>query len=51
MRCSEDVGEQFHLYRVFDFARAPRAYVLTGPLRGRCLLEPTQYLATLNGAP
>jgi hypothetical protein len=31
-RCSEDVGERFHLYRVFDFSRRPRVYVLSGAL-------------------
>jgi hypothetical protein len=47
VRCSEDVAERFHLFRVFDFARAPRAYVLTGPLRTRCRLVPTLYRATI----
>jgi Domain of unknown function (DUF3883) len=47
VRCSEDVGERFHLFRVFDFGRAPRAYVLAGPLRARCHLEPTLFRATI----
>ena len=37
---SEDVGERFHLYRGFYFARSPRLYVLRGPLRETCRLEP-----------
>jgi Protein NO VEIN, C-terminal len=45
VRCSEDVADRFHLYRVFDFAVAPKLYVLSGCLRERCRLEPVQYLA------
>ena len=47
VRCSEDVGERIHLFRVFDFGRAPRAYVLAGPLGERCRLEPTLFRATV----
>src|SRR5262245_21117966 len=36
VRCSEDVPKQFHLYRVFDFSRAPRVFVLSGSLRDKC---------------
>jgi hypothetical protein len=45
-RCSEDVGERFHLYRVFDFSREPRVYVLNGALSKTCQLEPVQYRAS-----
>jgi hypothetical protein len=47
VRCSEDMAEQFHLFRVFDFGRTPRAYVLPGSLKEKCRLEPTQYRATI----
>jgi hypothetical protein len=47
VRCSEDTADQFHLFRVFDFGRAPRVYILTGSLRSACRLEPTQYRATI----
>ena len=47
VRCSEDVPDKFRLYRVFDFGRAPRAYVLNGSLRLSCRLEPTSYLAAI----
>jgi hypothetical protein len=49
VRCSEDVGERFYLYRVFDFGRSPRLYVLRGPLRETCHLEPALYRATAGG--
>jgi hypothetical protein len=47
VRCSEDMTEKFHLFRVFDFARTPRVYILTGSLRTNCRLEPTLYRATI----
>lgn len=47
IRCSQDVAERFQLFRIFDFARTPRAYVLTGSLRSRCQLEPTLFRATI----
>jgi hypothetical protein len=50
VRCSEDVPEKFRLYRVFDFAAAPRVFVLPGALTRTCRLEPTQYRAGLVGS-
>ena len=45
-RCSEDLGDQFHLYRVFDFSTRPRLYVLPGAMSKSCQLEPVQYRAS-----
>ena len=45
VRCSEDVPEKFHLFRVFDFAREPRLYILHGSLRQLCQLDPVLYRA------
>jgi hypothetical protein len=45
VRCSEDVPAQFHLYRVFDFGREPRVFVLHGSLRRTCQMEATHYIA------
>jgi len=47
VRCSEDMTEKFHLFRVFDFARSPRVYILTGSLRTTCQLEPIQFRAVI----
>ena len=47
VRCSEDVPEKFHLFRVFDFARMPRVYILTGSLRANCRLEPMVFRAVI----
>jgi hypothetical protein len=47
VRCSEDMTEKYHLFRVFDFARTPRVYILTGSLRSTCRLEPTMFRAVI----
>jgi hypothetical protein len=48
LRCSEDMTEQFHLFRVFNFAQEPRVYILTGSLRERRQLEPVLFRATIG---
>lgn len=45
VRCSEDIPQQYHLFRVFDFGRSPRLYILHGSLRELCKLEPVLYRA------
>jgi hypothetical protein len=45
--CSEDCPERFHLYRVFDFSRSPRIYVVSGALSRECKLEPVEYRASI----
>jgi len=47
VRCSEDCAGQFRLYRVFDFARNPRIFVVRGSLVQECRLEPVAYRASL----
>jgi hypothetical protein len=47
IRCSEDIPDQYRLYRVFDFGRIPRLYILHGSLRERCQLEPIVYRAVI----
>jgi hypothetical protein len=48
VRCSEDLPDKFHLYRVFDFAADPRLYVLPGSLRATCRLDPVQFRAAIE---
>jgi hypothetical protein len=43
VRCSEDRPGQFRLYRVFDFGRNPRVYVVVGALSREFRLEPAEY--------
>jgi hypothetical protein len=45
--CSEDCPERFRLYRVFDFARNPRLYVVAGAVSRECRLEPVVYRASV----
>jgi len=47
VRCSEDVPEQYQLFRVFDFGRTPRLFILNGSLRRLCRLDPILYRASL----
>jgi len=44
---SGENSEQFHLYRLFAFRRNPRMFALPGPLAANCLLDPTNFRATL----
>ena len=45
VRASERKPQDYQLYRVFEFAKAPRLYILRGSLRENCRLEETQYRA------
>ena len=47
VRCSEDIPQQFKLYRVFDLARTPRVFILHGSLRNVCELDPVLYRASM----
>lgn len=47
VRCSEDIPQQYHLFRVFDFGRSPRLYILHGSLKELCQLEPVLYRAVI----
>ncbi len=44
---SQARAKEYHLYRLFNFAKQPKLFVLPGSLRATCLLDPTQYSATL----
>lgn len=47
VRCSEDVPQQYQLYRVFNFSRTPNLYILHGSLRKVCQLDPVLFRATI----
>ncbi len=47
VRCSEDIPDQYHLFRVFKMARKPQNYILHGSLRVLCQLEPMLFRAAL----
>jgi hypothetical protein len=45
--CSEDIPQKYHLFRVFDFGKEPRLYILHGSLRELCRLDPVLYRAVI----
>lgn len=45
---SQEVGDAFHLYRVFQFREAPRLYILKGQLTEQLHLEPIDYRASFR---
>src|SRR5262249_40879421 len=47
VRCSEDIPHQYHLFRVFNFGREPRLYILHGSLKELCQLDPVLYRAVI----
>src|SRR5688572_10767147 len=49
VRCSEARADQFQLYRVFNFGRGARLYMLPGPISQSCHLAATQYRAFVQG--
>jgi len=46
---SKEAGEQFFLYRVFQFRQGPRLFTLTGDLAQHVHLKPTDYRASFRG--
>ncbi len=48
VRVSRDHAPRYHLYRVFDFARAPRLYQLNGALDDVCRLEASTFVARVG---
>ena len=47
VQCSEDCPEKFRLYRLFDFSRQPRVYVVGGLISRKSRLEPIEYRASV----
>ncbi len=47
VRFSGAHADAYHLYRLFEFRRAPRLFVLPGDVRGHARLQPTNYRAHL----
>ena len=40
--------DQFHLYRLFEFRKAPRLFDLMGALNQHCTLDPVTYRASFG---
>ena len=47
VRCSEDIPDQYHLFRVFNMGREPKIYILHGSLNILCRLEPVLFRAVI----
>lgn len=45
---SHDVKDQFYLYRLFEFRKAPRLFDLPGALDQHCILDPVSYRASFR---
>jgi hypothetical protein len=45
---SRGAKERFHLYRLFEFRKAPRMFDLPGALEQHCLLDPITYKASFS---
>ena len=47
VRCSDDIPDQYHLFRVFNMGREPQIYILHGSLKILCQLEPILFRAVI----
>ena len=47
VRCSDDIPDQYHLFRVFNMGREPQIYILHGSLKILCQLEPVLFRAVI----
>jgi hypothetical protein len=45
---SQGARDQFHLYRLFEFRKAPRLFDLPGALDQHCVLDPVSYRASFS---
>lgn len=45
---SQETSERYHLYRLYEFGKDPRLYVLRGALDQTCLLTPVQFSAAFG---
>jgi hypothetical protein len=47
VRCSDDIPNKYHLFRVFDLGQEPQVYILHGSLKILCQLEPVLFRAVI----
>ena len=48
LKQSEAAKNQFHLYRLFEFRKAPRLFDMPGAITRHCLLDPISYRASFS---
>ena len=42
---SDERSREYHVYRLFDFSKSPRLFLLNGSMRNSCSLEVVQFRA------
>ena len=47
VRRSDDIRDQYHLFRVFNMGREPQIFILHGSLEILCQLEPVLFRAVI----
>ena len=45
---SKEQGEQFHLYRLFEFRKSPKLFDLKGPVENHCFLDPISFIGKFS---
>ena len=45
---AKDHGEQFHLYRLFEFRKAPKLFDLPGSVERHCLVNPVSFVCEFS---
>jgi hypothetical protein len=45
---SDGTKEEYHVYRLYQFTRQPRLFILSGSLRDTCALDPVSYIARMR---
>lgn len=48
MALSKECPDRFRLFRLYDFAKSPKAFVIEPPLKHQLVLEPTNYQASFS---
>ncbi|MBL9216962.1 MAG: DUF3883 domain-containing protein [Opitutaceae bacterium] len=46
---SERQSAEYYVYRLFDFSKSPRLFLLNGSMRSTCRLQAVQFRATPGG--
>ncbi|MEO0003849.1 MAG: hypothetical protein RLZZ22_1541, partial [Pseudomonadota bacterium] len=48
LKRSNAAQDQFHLYRLFEFRKAPRLFEMQGAIEHHCRLDPVTYRASFS---
>jgi hypothetical protein len=45
---ADDHADQFHLYRLFEFRKAPKLFDLSGPVKSHCFVNPINFVCEFS---